>query len=48
MTSNAQCGWTALHMSSAKGHIGVACLLIGANAHVNQQTEVFSHAQSST
>lgn len=40
MTCYVQNGWTPLHMSSQEGHVDVVSVLIEANAHVNQKTEV--------
>ena len=33
-------GYTALHVSSASGHVDVVRALIAAKAHVNQQSKV--------
>ena len=40
VTVHTQGGYTALHTSSAYGHVDVVRALIAAKAHVNQQSKV--------
>ena len=38
-----QSGWTALHLAAQEGKVDVVRLLTEAKAHVNIQTEVYTH-----
>ena len=40
VTSYAQYGWTALHLSSLEGHVDVVCILLEAHVQVNQRMKV--------